>query len=126
MTWYRKVRSIEEKSQKGKRGICFAKNDGTRQLPTGAGHCPWGMLGCFKMHFHPLIQAIVNFITKISAVKVVLGGYPRCPDSHDLSECHHLYDLGKHILTLRSLLTAKYLLPPIRLTGLTWTPKKFL
>ncbi len=29
--------------------------------------------------------------------KVVLGGYPRCPDSHDLSECHHLYDLGKQI-----------------------------
>ncbi len=30
-------------------------------------------------------------------VKVVLGGYRRCPDSHDLSECHHLYDLGRHI-----------------------------
>ncbi len=28
--------------------------------------------------------------------KVVLGGYPRCTDSHDLSECHHLYDLGRH------------------------------
>ncbi len=25
-------------------------------------------------------------------IKVVLGGYHRCPDSHDLSECHHLYD----------------------------------
>ncbi len=28
--------------------------------------------------------------------KVVLEGYCRCPDSHDLSECHHLYDLGRH------------------------------
>ncbi len=25
--------------------------------------------------------------------KGVLEGYCRCPDSHDLSECHHLYDL---------------------------------
>ncbi len=30
-------------------------------------------------------------------VKVVLGGSPRCPDNHDLSKCHHLYDLGRHI-----------------------------
>ncbi len=30
-------------------------------------------------------------------VKVALGGYRRCPDSHDLSECHHLYDLGRPI-----------------------------
>ncbi len=28
--------------------------------------------------------------------KLVLEGYHRCPDSHDLSECHHLYDLGRH------------------------------
>ncbi len=27
---------------------------------------------------------------------VVLQGYPMCPDRHDLSECHHLYDLGRH------------------------------
>ncbi len=26
----------------------------------------------------------------ISQFKVVLEGYRRCPDSHDLSECHHL------------------------------------
>ncbi len=26
-------------------------------------------------------------------VKVALEGYRRCPDSHDLGECHHLYDL---------------------------------
>ncbi len=32
----------------------------------------------------------------IQAIKVVLQGYPRCPDSHDLSECHHVYDLVKH------------------------------
>ncbi len=30
-------------------------------------------------------------------VKVVLEGYCRCPDSHDLSECPHLYGLGRHI-----------------------------
>ncbi len=47
-------------------------------------------------------------------IKVVLEGYRRCPDSHDLSECHHLYDLGRHIL------------PPISLTVLTLTPKFFL
>ena len=29
--------------------------------------------------------------------KVVLGGSPRCRDNHDLSKCHHLYDLGRHI-----------------------------
>ena len=28
-------------------------------------------------------------------VNVVLEGYRRCPDSHDVSECHHLYDLGR-------------------------------
>ena len=26
--------------------------------------------------------------------KVVQWGYPRYPDSHDMSECHHLYDLS--------------------------------
>ncbi len=31
------------------------------------------------------------------SLKVVLEGYHRCPDSHDLRECHHLYDLGRHI-----------------------------
>ena len=29
-------------------------------------------------------------------IKVVLQGYPRCPESYDLSECQHLYDLGRH------------------------------
>ena len=29
-------------------------------------------------------------------LKVVLGGSPRCPDNHDLSEWHRLYDLGRH------------------------------
>ncbi len=28
--------------------------------------------------------------------KVVLHGSPRSPDIHDLSECYHLYDLGRH------------------------------
>ena len=47
-------------------------------------------------------------------IKVVLEGYRRCPDSHDLSECHHLYDLGRHLL------------PPVSLTVLTLTPKNYL
>ncbi len=33
---------------------------------------------------------------------MVLEGYRRCPDSHDLSECHHLCDLGRHIYTHNS------------------------
>ncbi len=49
--------------------------------------------------------------------------YPRCPDIHDLSEFYRLYDLGRHVLTLRPLLTAKNLLPPTNLTVLTLTPK---
>ncbi len=31
------------------------------------------------------------------ALKVVLGGSARCPDNHDLSKCHRLYDLGRYI-----------------------------
>ncbi len=67
---------------------------------------------------------------------MVPEGDRRCPDSHDLSECHHLYALGRHIeqpkghlgyaLTLRPLLAAKNLLPPISLTVLTLIPKIFL
>ncbi len=30
-------------------------------------------------------------------VKVVLEGYCRSPDSHDLSECHHMYDFVRHV-----------------------------
>ncbi len=30
------------------------------------------------------------------SLKVVLHRSPRSPDIHDLSECHHLYDLGRH------------------------------
>ncbi len=32
-----------------------------------------------------------------TGLKVVLEGYRRCPDSHDMSAYHHLYDLGRHI-----------------------------
>ena len=49
-----------------------------------------------------------------SNVKVVLGGYPRCPDNHDLSKFHHLYDLGRH-----------YHLTPISLTVSTLTHKNY-
>ncbi len=38
-----------------------------------------------------------TFFRGNSVIKVVLGGYPRCPDNHDLSKCHHLYDFGRHI-----------------------------
>ncbi len=31
-------------------------------------------------------------IMQWTAFKLVLEGYCRCPDSHDPSECHHLYD----------------------------------
>ncbi len=37
------------------------------------------------------------FEFSICFIKVVLEGYPRCPNSHDLSECHHPYGLGRHI-----------------------------
>ena len=47
-------------------------------------------------------------------VKVVLQGSPKSPDIHDLSEYHRLYDLGRHLL------------PPISLTVLTLTQKKYL
>ncbi len=65
---------------------------------------------------------------------MVLEGYRSCPDSHDLSECHHLYDLARHIIiaalrsyvrTLRPLLAAKFFLPPISLTVLSLTPKNY-
>ena len=29
-------------------------------------------------------------------IKLVLQGSPRSPDIHDMSECHRLYDLGRH------------------------------
>ncbi len=32
-----------------------------------------------------------------TCIKVVLRGYPRCPNNHDLSECHHPYGLGRYI-----------------------------
>ena len=47
----------------------------------------------------PFLMCLIfsAYQTWFPAFKVVLGGYPRCPDSHDLSECQHLYDLGRHI-----------------------------
>ncbi len=44
--------------------------------------------------FRPYIMWTINRRTPI---KVVLGGYPRCPDDHDLSKCLHLYDLAGHV-----------------------------
>ena len=54
----------------------------------------------------------------LETFKVVLGGYPRCPDNHDLSKCHRLYDLGRHM-------AAKNHLTPISLTVSTLTPKNY-
>ena len=34
--------------------------------------------------------------TVFNHLKVVLKGSPRSLDIHDLSECHHLYDLSRH------------------------------
>ncbi len=59
----------------------------------------------------------------LELLKVVLEGYRRCPDSHDLSECHHLHELGRHI---QPLLAAKNLLPTTSLTVLTLTLKRYL
>ncbi len=56
-------------------------------------------------------------------VKVVLHRYPRCPNSHDLSECHHSYSLGRHIL--RPLMAAKNHRPPISITVSNMTPKNY-
>ncbi len=42
-------------------------------------------------------------------IKVVLEGYRRCPDSHDPSECHHLYDLGRHKFNSHNFDSKKYL-----------------
>ena len=64
--------------------------------------CLYESIHCKKLHFVPkrwssrnlsglLISMLwVNVISY--QFKVVLGGYPRFQDSHDLSECHHLYD----------------------------------
>ncbi len=49
-------------------------------------------------------------IACLSVIKVVLQGYPSCPNSHDLSECHHPYGLGRH-------------LPPISITVSSLTTK---
>ncbi len=58
-------------------------------------------------------------VTEWSLVfKVVLHRSPRCQDNHDLSECHRLYDLSRHI--------EQPYLPPISLTASTLTSKKHL
>ncbi len=45
------------------------------------------------------IYRSTNLYTQLACrkFKVVLEGCFRCPDSHDLSAYHHLYDLGRHI-----------------------------
>ncbi len=42
-------------------------------------------------------HSIICKIFETLCINVVLEGYRRCSDSHDLSECHHLYDLGSHL-----------------------------
>ena len=55
---------------------------------------------------------------------MVLQGSPTSSDIHDMSECHHLYDL-EYAATLRPPMAAKNLPPPINLTVLTLTPKNY-
>ncbi len=56
----------------------------------------------FRFRFQPQhldssSDSYSNLSIPCHGFKVVLEAYCRCPDSHDLSECHHLYDLGRHI-----------------------------
>ena len=64
-----------------------------------------------------IIQPIKCMVTENNVwhmiFKVVLHGSPRSPNIHDMSECHHLYDFGRHHL------------PPTSLTVLTLTSKKY-
>ena len=39
---------------------------------------------------------LITYMLFHNVFKVVLHRSPRSPDIHDLSECHHLYDLGRH------------------------------
>ncbi len=63
-------------------------------------------------------------VLQAQKLKVVLEGYRRCPDSHDLSECHHLYDISLTVLTLTpknylwkpSGITLKGIIEPLDLT----------
>ncbi len=43
---------------------------------------------------------MANTRSTFMTIKVVLGGCPRCPDNHELSKCHRLYDLGRHNMFL--------------------------
>ncbi len=47
-------------------------------------------------NIHANRRVYEKYFTWIRYLKVVLGGSPRCPDNHDLSKCHRLYDLGRH------------------------------
>ena len=38
-----------------------------------------------------------SLLNSLKTFKVVLQGNPRCPDSHDLSEWHHRYGMGRYI-----------------------------
>ena len=52
-------------------------------------------LQCIKVILEHHNYEDIFFITYHT--QVVLRGSPNCQDSHDLSECHHLYDLGRNI-----------------------------
>ncbi len=55
-------------------------------------------ISCFlPITFTPLEKKKKCNNCNIILFKVVLGGCPSCPDNHDLSKCHCLYDLGRHI-----------------------------
>ena len=52
----------------------------------------------FPMHYNETPKNPKKYFYSHIWIKVVLQGYPRCPDSHILSECHRLYDLDRCIV----------------------------
>ncbi len=45
-------------------------------------------------------------------MKVVLGGFLKCPHNHDLSKCHCLYDFGRHMIAPLTVSTLTLTLRP--------------
>ena len=58
----------------------------------------WEITLEYRMGFSPGNFFAISFLDiSLFYFKVVLEGYCRCPDSHNPSECHNLYDLGRHM-----------------------------
>ena len=67
-------------------GFCGGAAD-TESIP----HKAWTLARIFT-----LLKILTSNNGQSVIFIVVLDGYRRSPDSHDPSECHHLYDLGTH------------------------------